>query len=65
MYLLDVGIGATWFGIRRTLFTMGCGGTVESSVEFEIEGEWNRLADTWLENNSSGTLFSIGLLVQD
>ena len=65
MYLLDVGIGATWFGIRRTLFTMGSCGTVYSSVEFKIEGEWTLLADTWLENNSSDTLFSIGLLAQD
>ena len=62
MYLLDVGIGATWFGIRRTLFTMEYGGTVESSVYFEIEGEWTRLADTWLENNSSGTLFLLACL---
>ena len=44
---------------------MGSGGTVESSVEFEIEGEWTLLSDTWLENNSSDTLFSIGLLAQD
>ena len=33
-------------GIRRTVFAMGAGGMVESSVKFEIEGEWNRLADT-------------------
>ena len=46
LYPLEVGIGATWSGIRRTVFAMGAGGTMESSVEFEIEGEWTRLADT-------------------
>ena len=49
MYPLEVGIGATWFGIRRTFFVMGYGGTVESSVDFEIEGEWNRLSESWSE----------------
>ena len=38
MYPLEVGVGATWFGIRRTLFAMRDGGMVNSSVEFEIEG---------------------------
>ena len=65
MYLLEVGIGATWFGISRTLFVMGAGGTVESSVEFDIEGEWTRLAETWSEDKLSGTLFANGLPVQD
>ena len=46
MYSLEVGIGATRFDIGITFFAMGAAGTVESSVEFEIEGEWNRLADT-------------------
>ena len=42
LYLFEVGVGATLFGIRRTLFSMGGGGTVESIVEFEMEGEWTR-----------------------
>ena len=46
LYLLEVGIGATRFGISRTVFAMGAGGTVESSVEFDIEGEWTRIVDT-------------------
>ena len=65
MYLLEVGIGATCFVIRRTFFAMVSGGTVESSVEFEIEGEWNHIAETWSEDKSSGTLFDTGLLVRD
>ena len=47
--LPTVGIGATRFGIRRTVFAMGAGGTVESRVEFEIEVEWTRLAETRAE----------------
>ena len=43
MYLLEVRIGTTWFGIRRTFFEMGAGGTVESSEDFEIEGECTSL----------------------
>ena len=42
---------------------MGDSGTVESSVEFEIEGEWTRLAETWSEDKSSDTIFATGLLV--
>ena len=38
MYLLEVGIGSTWFGIRRTFFAMVAGGKVDFSAEFEIEG---------------------------
>ena len=41
-----MGVGATRFGIRRTVFAMGVGGTVESSVEFDTEGEWTHLAET-------------------
>ena len=63
MYPLEVGIGANWFGIRRTFFAMGYDGTVESSVDFEIEGEWNRLEEIWSEDKSSDTLFATGLLV--
>ena len=28
LYLLEVGVGATGFGIRTTVFAMGSGGTV-------------------------------------
>ena len=38
MYPLEVGIGVAWFGRSRRLFVMGAGGTVDSSVEFDIEG---------------------------
>ena len=38
LYPLEVGVGATHFGIRRTVFRMVAGGTVESSAEFEMEG---------------------------
>ena len=64
MYPLEVGVGATWCGIRRTLFAMKSGGMVKSSVGFEIEGEWTRLADTWSEDKSLDTLFATGLLVR-
>ena len=60
MYPLEVGIGATRFDIRRMFFEMGSGGTVESSVEFEIEGEWKCLLETWLEEESSDTIFANG-----
>ena len=60
-----MGIGATWFGIRRTFFSVGAGDTVESSVEFEIEGEWTYLAYTWSEDELSDTLFATGFLVRD
>ena len=63
MYLLEVSIVTTWLGIRRTFFAMGAGGTVESSVEFEIEGERSRLVKTWSEEKSPDTLFTTGLLV--
>ena len=64
MYLLEVGVGATWFGIRRTFFAMGAGGTVKSGVEFEIEGGWTSPTETWFEAKSSDTLFATGLLVR-
>ena len=38
LYPLYVGVGATRFGIRITVFTMGVDGTVESIVVFEMEG---------------------------
>ena len=64
-YLLEVGIGAAWFVIRRRLFSMGACGTLDSSVEFEIKRRWTRLVEMWLEARSSDTIFAIGLLVQD
>ena len=36
---------------------------VESSVEFDIEGEWTPLEETCLEDKSSDTIFDTGLLV--
>ena len=59
-----MGIGATQFGIRRTVFAMGAGGTVESRVEFEIDGEWTRLAETRSEEESADTRLATGLLVR-
>ena len=44
-----MGVGETRFGIRRTLFAMGDGGTMESIFEFEMKGEWTRIAENWLE----------------
>ena len=64
MYPLEVSIGTTWLGIRRTFFSVGSGGTVESSVEFEIEGGCTRLAETWSEDEFLDTLFATGLLVR-
>ena len=64
MYPLEVGIGAAWFGIRRRFFAMGDGDTVESSVEFEIKGEWTHLAETCSEDKSLNTIFTTGLLVK-
>ena len=63
MYPLEVGIGAAWSDKRIMFFAIGYGGTVESSVEFEIEEEWTRLAETWLEDKSSYTIFATGLIV--
>ena len=60
-----MGISADWFGRRRRLFSIGAGGTLELSGGFEIEGEWTRLAETWLEAWSLETLLATGLLVQD
>ena len=37
-YPLEVSVGATRFGIRRTVFAMGAGGAVKSIVVFEMEG---------------------------
>ena len=46
-------------------FTMGAGGTVDSIVDFDIEGEWTRLTETWSEDKSSDTIFATGLLIRD
>ena len=62
-YPCEVGIGAAWFGRRRRIFSIGACGTLESSVEFDIEGEWTRLAETWLKDRSSDTILATGLLV--
>ena len=40
---------------------MGYGGTVESIVEFEMEGGWTCLAETWLEDESSDIRLATGL----
>ena len=64
LYLLEVGVGATQFGIRRTLFAMGDGGTVEYIVVFEMEGEWTRLAKTWSEEESSNIRLATGLFAR-
>ena len=61
LYLLEVGVGATRFGIRRTLFAMGAGGTVEYMVDFVMEGEWTCLAETWSEEESSDIRLETGL----
>ena len=39
------------------------GGTVESSVEFEMEGEWNCISETLLEEELSETCLATGLFV--
>ena len=61
LYLLEVGVGATQFGISRMVFAVGAGGTVESIVVFEIEGEWTRLAETWLEEEFFDIRLATGL----
>ena len=61
LYPLEVGVGATRFGIRRKVFSMGVGGTVESIVVFEMEGEWTCLAEIWSEEESSDTRLATGL----
>ena len=48
-----MGVGATRFGISRTVFAMGAGGTVESISVFEMEGGCTRLTETCLEEDSS------------
>ena len=60
-----MGIGADWFGIKIRFFSIGAGGTLESSGGFEIEGEWTRLAETLSEARLSDTLFVTRFLVQD
>ena len=40
-----MGVGAIRFGIRKTVFAMRAGDTVESIVVFEMEGEWTCLEE--------------------
>ena len=61
LYPLEVGVWATRFGIRRKLFAMADGGTLESIVVFEMEGEWTHLAETWSEEESSNIHLATGL----
>ena len=44
-----MGVGSTRFGVRRTIFSIGAVGTVDSIVVFEIEGGWTCLSEIWLE----------------
>ena len=64
LYPLEVGVGAARFGIRRTVLAIGYGGTVESIVVFEIEGEWTCLVEMWLGEESSDTCLATGLLTR-
>ena len=34
-------------------------------MEFDIEGEWTRIAETWSEDKSSDTIFAIDLLIRN
>ena len=43
---------------------MGAGGTVESIVEFEMEGECTRLSDTLSEEESSDIRLATGLFAR-
>ena len=56
-------IGAAWFGRSRRLFSIGAGGTLELCGGLGIEGGWNRLAETCLEDFLSENLLATGLLV--
>ena len=62
LYPLGLGVGATWFGIRRTVLSIEAGGNVESIVVFEMEGEWTCLAEIWSDEESSDTHLASGLL---
>ena len=64
LYLLEVGVGAARFGTSRTIFSMGSGGTVESIVEFEMEGEWTCRVEIWSEEESSDIRLATGLFTR-
>ena len=64
LYPLEVGVGGAQFGIRRTAFSIEAGGTVESIVVFEMEGEWTCLAEIWSDEESSYTRLAAGLLTR-
>ena len=61
LYPLEVGVGEAWFGIMRTALSIEAGGTVESIVVFDMEGEWTCLAEICSNEESSETLFAAGL----
>ena len=56
-----MGVGAARLGIRRTALSIEAGGTVESIVVFEMEGELTCLAKIWPYEESSETLLAAGL----
>ena len=60
-----MGVRATRFGIRRTLLSMGDGGTIESIVVFEMEGECMHIAKTWSEGESSDIRLVTGLFARE
>ena len=55
--------GAGRLGISRTEWLIEAGGIVDSIVELDMEGECTRLAEIWLDEESSGTTFSAGLRI--
>ena len=57
LYQLEVGVGATRFGIKRAVFSMGAGGTVESSVNFEMEGGMYPSSRDLIRERVAGYLF--------
>ena len=47
LYPLEVGVWAARFSIRITVLSIESGGTVDSIIVFEMEGEWTCLAEIW------------------
>ena len=62
-YPFEVVIGADWFVRNRRFFSIGSGGTLESSGGLDIEGGWTRLAYMCSEAWSSETLLATFLPV--
>ena len=60
-----MGIGAAWFGRRRRFFSIGAGGTLDSSGGFKIEGECTCLEETLSEAWLLETLLATDFMVQD